>query len=343
MKRLGARARVAIAAMAALAILLPACGDDENGGGGSGGGGGGEESSPIACGRPPEKPALALTYRATSEEGSVQRADLDAAAESLCEYFPDVIDGGGAVAIQGSDRIRVTVADAEQAAELRRYAEVPTAYFYDWEPNLVSGAKPGAYDAIFEASRQPPRPGCSDCSHPGPQHYLFNSETEELAAGPADATQNLAGVGGASVGPTGGVILTVPPGTVVVSEGSIWFALRDHVALDGGDVVDPEQAIDPQGAPTVVFELTAEGQADFEQLTKGIAQRGGGHFAFVLDNEVLTRPLIDAAANPAGIDASNGVQISGLGSVSEARRVAGVLQINSLGVDLELEEVQARR
>ena len=340
MKRFGARARAAVAAIAALGILLPACGDDETDGDN---GGGTEESSPIACGRVPERPALGLTYRVTSDEGNLQPADLDAAAESLCDYFPDLVEGGGAVATQGSDRLRVVVADAEQTEELRRFAEIPTAYVYDWEPNLASGGKARPYDAISEGSRLPARPGCSDCSHPGPQHYLFNSETEELIAGPADATQDLVGAGSDALGPTGGLILTVPPGAVVVQNGSKWFALTDRVALDGGDVVDPETSFDTQNAPVVLFDLTEEGQADFERLTKGIAERGGGHFAFVLDNEVLTLPLVDAAANPDGIDASNGVQISGVGSVSEAQRVAAVLQVNSLGVDLELEGIQVRR
>ena len=297
------------------------------------------KESPIACGAPVQGPALVLTYRTTGEPASAD--DVAGAADALCDYFPNLAEEGGAVTTAGEDQIRVAVADPQQAAEFRREAEIPTLYFYDWEPNVVAGPLPRAYDAISKASRQPPRPGCTDCSHTGPAHYMFNNETKELVAGPADKTVDLVGAGGDSVGPTGGLILTIQPGTLAVTKKSDWYALRDRVALDGDDVVEAEQSFDSQNAPTVSFELSAEGQRAFQQVTRDIAQRGGGHFALVLENDVIALPLVDAEANPDGIDAHNGVQISaGFLSVDDAQQIAAILQINSLDADLELARVQ---
>jgi SecD/SecF fusion protein len=162
-------------------------------------------------------------------------------------------------------------------------------------------------------------------------------------------------------------VLAVPPGTIVVSElpsdasGKVltdaepgWYALKDKPALSGTDITDPKQEFDPTtNAPNVTFNFTDEGQQAFQEVTRQIAQRGqsraigpasgeqaeqlSGRFAVVLDNEVKTRPLINFAENPDGIDGRTGAQISGgFTSITEAQDLATFLQIGALPVALKL-------
>ncbi len=162
-------------------------------------------------------------------------------------------------------------------------------------------------------------------------------------------------------------VLEVPPGTIVVSElpsdpsGKViedadpgWYALKDRPALSGTDITDPKQEFDElTNQPNVTFNFTDDGQAAFQQVTRQIAQRGqaraigpasseqaeqlSGHFAVVLDNEVKTRPIIDFAQNPDGIDGRTGAQISGgFTSITEAQDLATFLQIGALPINLKL-------
>src|SRR5205823_14254045 len=54
------------------------------------------------------------------------------------------------------------------------------------------------------------------------------------------------------------------------------------------------------------------------------------HFAIVLDNEIRSFPSIDFRQYPDGIDPTNGAQITGIGSVGEAKDIALVLQTGAL-------------
>jgi SecD/SecF fusion protein len=88
-------------------------------------------------------------------------------------------------------------------------------------------------------------------------------------------------------------------------------------------------------------------------VTRQIAQRGqaraiggvsgeeaealSGRFAVILDNEVKTRPLINFAENPDGIDGRTGAQISGgFSSISDAQNLASFLQRGALPINLNL-------
>ena len=104
--------------------------------------------------------------------------------------------------------------------------------------------------------------------------------------------------------------------------------IRDRPELSGDDIKDPEQSFDPTtNQPIVTFDFNDEGRQKFEEVTKRIAERGlnqappgtsaqqageiSGHFAVVLDREVVSRPIINFVENPAGIDGRNGAQIEG--------------------------------
>jgi SecD/SecF fusion protein len=232
---------------------------------------------------------------------------------------------------------------------------------------IYAGAYPTAYDAAQLAAEQKPVENCDECSVAKPRYYLFQkAEPHDLIAGPELAKKDL------YVSPTGkkrpkdGIVVEVPAGTFLVSEyptdeeGKLdetadpgWFALKDKPALSGQDITNPEQAYGPNNEPIVTFEFTGSGRESFQDVTRQIAQRGqasaigpvsaeeagflSGHFAVVLDNEVKTRPIINFAENPDGIDGRTGAQISGgFSSVQDAQDLATTLQIGALPINLKL-------
>jgi SecD/SecF fusion protein len=232
---------------------------------------------------------------------------------------------------------------------------------------IYAGAYPTAYDAAQLAAEQKPAADCSECSVAKPRYYLFQkAEPHELIAGPELAKKDL------YISPTGkkrpkdGIVVEVPAGTILVSEfptdeeGKLdetadpgWFALKDKPALSGDEITNPEQSYGPSNEPIVNFEFTGSGREAFHDTTRQIAQRGqasaigpvsseeagflSGHFAVVLDNEVKTRPIINFAENPDGIDGRTGAQISGgFSSVQDAQDLATTLQIGALPINLKL-------
>jgi SecD/SecF fusion protein len=232
---------------------------------------------------------------------------------------------------------------------------------------ILAGAYPTAYGAARLASEQEPNADCGDCSTNRPRYYLFEKEKpHDLIAGPEFAKEDL------YVKPTGeersrkGIVIEVPPGTIVVAEQPTddqgqpldnaepgWYALKDDPALSGTDITDPKQETDELSQPNVTFKFTDEGQEAFQQVTRTIAQRGqaraigipsgqgaeetSGRFAVVLDNVVETKPIIDYAKNPDGIDGREGAQISGgFTTVTEAQDLATVLEIGALPINLKL-------
>jgi SecD/SecF fusion protein len=242
---------------------------------------------------------------------------------------------------------------------------------------IFSGAFPSAYDAVQLAAEQPAEPDCVDCSTNRPRYYLFSSDkAHRLIAGPEFKEKDLfiSATGEKlavkkdcdEAGEKCPVVLTVPPGTVVVSEHPSdpsgktledaepgWYALRDRPALSGNDITDPRQEFDELQQPNVTFGFTDKGREAFQEVTRRIAQRGqaraigpasgqqaeelSGRFAVVLDNEVKTRPLINFVENPDGIDGRTGAQISGgFTSITEAQDLALFLQIGALPINLKL-------
>jgi len=232
---------------------------------------------------------------------------------------------------------------------------------------LYAGAYPTAYGAVQLAAEQKPVENCENCSTDRTRFYLFTKGGQpKLVAGPEFAREDL------YIKPTGerraagGTVVEVPVGTIVVSEQPVdsggkvvedaepgWYALKDDPALSGTDITDPKQETNEFGQPNVTFNFTDDGQDAFQEVTRAIAQRGqastigaandqtaeqnSGHFAVVLDNEVSTRPIINFAENPDGIDGRTGAQISGgFSSVQEAQDLATILQIGALPINLKL-------
>jgi SecD/SecF fusion protein len=99
--------------------------------------------------------------------------------------------------------------------------------------------------------------------------------------------------------------------------------------------------------PIVLMQFTGSGGKKFQKITQTLAvrgrtyhnQRGGDaqnyfqQFAIVLDREIRSAPTIDFNENPNGIPGNNGAQITGIGSINEARDLALVLQTGALPVN----------
>ncbi len=239
---------------------------------------------------------------------------------------------------------------------------------------IASGAFPNAYTAAQLAAEQPPKSKaeCEKCSVAQTRYYLFEKEApHKLLAGPETRKKDLYESPTGETLPKDGLVVEVPAGTVLVSElpveesGKVdetaqpgWFALKDNYSLSGNEITEPKQEYaQGTGEPNVSFKFTDQGQQNFQDVTRQIAQRGqaqsigppgsaeeaaalSGHFAVILDNEVQSRPIINFAENPDGIDGRQGAQISGGFSgehgLETAQELATTLQIGALPIDLHL-------
>jgi SecD/SecF fusion protein len=231
---------------------------------------------------------------------------------------------------------------------------------------VFAGAYPTEYAAAKLASEQKPRPDCENCSQPTTYYLFEKAKPHELIDGPEYTREDL------FISPNGkrrpaesGTVVKVPQGTIVVSEkpsdssGQViedaepgWYALNDDPALSGTEITRPKEEIQ-NGGPAVTFGFTDSGRDNFQEVTRRIAQRGAasaigpssseaaeqssGHFAVILDNEVKSRPIINYAENPDGIDGRTGAQISGgFNSPSDAQTLASYLQRGALPINLNL-------
>jgi SecD/SecF fusion protein len=225
-------------------------------------------------------------------------------------------------------------------------------------------------DAVRFASKQKSECFKNRCTTTGAQYYLFDKDTFELKAGPEERKSDLFFQFPNEKQPPNTIIEQVPQGTLVVqaepppddpststdestSSPPRYFVIRDRPSLTGTDITNPEQQSDPQtNQPNVTFDFTDPGRQKFEDVTRRIAQRGlanappgvsgaqadqySGHFAIVLDQEVVSRPIINFVENPDGIDGRTGAQISGSFTIQEAQDLATFLQIGALPVKLKL-------
>jgi SecD/SecF fusion protein len=239
---------------------------------------------------------------------------------------------------------------------------------------IAAGAYPNAYQAALVAAEQTPKTKeeCEKCSVAKPRYYLFEEASpHKLLAGPELNEKDLyESPTGETLSKNGTTVVEIPAGTVLVSELPVdetnkvdetaqpgWFALNDEYSLSGSEITEPKQEYaQGSGEPNVAFKFTDQGRENFQNVTRSIAQRGqsqaigpanaeqaaalSGHFAVILDNEVQSRPIINFAENPDGIDGRQGAQISGGFSgehgLEQAQELATTLQIGALPIELHL-------
>jgi SecD/SecF fusion protein len=306
--------------------------------------------------------------RPTPQQPEVTGDAVDRSIDIIRERIDKLGVAEPEVSRLGTTEISVSLPDVKNAQRaIDQVGTTAQLYFYDWEPNVIG--KPGSpdppedpfsslYDAARLAAKQ--KPECRNCSLEA-RYYLFEkARPHDLIAGPETKRGDL------FVSPTGrkrshnGIVIKVPQGTLVVSDTpgadpvctsrNCFFVLHDRPSLSGTDIKNPEQQFDPTtNQPNVTFDFTDTGRQEFQDVTRRIAQRGAAnalpgenpdaasdHFAVVLDNEVVSRPIINYQENPDGIDGRTGAQISGSFSVGEAQDLANFLRIGALPITLKL-------
>jgi SecD/SecF fusion protein len=226
---------------------------------------------------------------------------------------------------------------------------------------------PRLYDAVEFASQGQPECFQNRCTTTGPSYYLFDAQSQQLLAGPEQVRKDLFIDQPNEQQPPGSEILAVPQGTLVVRaelppddpETEIdeaeeapprYYVIRDRPELSGTDIEDPKQEQDPNTQQyNVTFSFSGDGREKFEAVTKRIAERGlaqslpgdnpeatSDHFAVVLDEEIVSRPIINYQENPDGIDGRTGAQIAGDFELQEAQDLAEFLKIGALPIELKL-------
>ncbi len=233
---------------------------------------------------------------------------------------------------------------------------------------IAEGAEPTMWDAVNLAAEQERVEPCPDCSS-SDRFYLFEEkEPHELISGPVADKEDLYFDEQGNPVPKKGIVKKVPQGTIVVSElpsdpntgrtiddpdQAAYFVIEDNAELTGSDIKDPQQQTDPlTNQPNVTFDFTNNGRQAFQTITRRIAQEGqaralgqvdsntaaalSGNFAIVLDNAVVSRPIINFQENPDGIDGRTGAQISGGFDIGGAQELAEFLQRGALPVELTL-------
>ncbi len=160
---------------------------------------------------------------------------------------------------------------------------------------------------------------------------------------------------------TGTHALVVKQGTVVLqgapssfapgkwpaygSTDAFYYVLRDHVALNGSEITNPEQSSDStNGEPDVTFGFTGKGGTAFANVTETLAHRGeltsvgstalNQHFAVALDGQLVTVPQIDFKQYPDGLGSSGGSEISGGFTITSAQSLAEELRLGALPIKL---------
>src|SRR5712675_1925712 len=136
-----------------------------------------------------------------------------------------------------------------------------------------------------------------------------------------------------TVSPDQAVAGRVPPDSEVLpsAEGSRQpYVIKKQVLVSGGDLTDAQPGFDQRsGEPIVSFRFNTSGSRKFAQAT---SENVGQPFAIVLDNEVISAPVIREP-----ITAGSG-QISGSFTVQAANELALLLRAGALPAPLTIVE-----
>jgi SecD/SecF fusion protein len=237
----------------------------------------------------------------------------------------------------------------------------------------------GLYQAVTLAAKQPYE-ASKDNARAGPAYFAFGAPGSAACktaaqhyhvtavvgqhcylAGPEDNLSDLDSALPPNVSASQAQILAVKRGTIVLQAvptngfsherawsdpSSQYFVLRDHVALFGNEITNPQQSTDQAGEPDVAFGFTSKGANAFANVTATIAHRGSTassfgnlllqHFAVALDTQLITVPQIDFRTYPDGITGGGGADITGGFTINTAQALAQQLRLGALPINLKL-------
>ncbi len=120
--------------------------------------------------------------------------------------------------------------------------------------------------------------------------------------------------------PKGTEILEGIPEKINGKEVKEWFLVKKEPIITGDMLKDARATVDNRGKPAVNFELTSEGAEKFGEAT---AKMIGKRLAIVLDNKVMSAPVVRSRISAAG-------QITGNFTPEEAADLAIVLRAGAL-------------
>ncbi|WP_435141612.1 protein translocase subunit SecD [Pseudopelagicola sp. nBUS_19] len=112
-------------------------------------------------------------------------------------------------------------------------------------------------------------------------------------------------------------------------DGNVFYTLEAAPVVTGEELVDAQPSFDQNGGPAVSFRFNPTGARKFGDYT---AENIGSPFAIVLDNEVISAPVIQAH-----ISGGSGI-ITGRFSVEESTNLAVLLRAGALPAGLEFLE-----
>jgi SecD/SecF fusion protein len=262
-------------------------------------------------------------------------------------------------------------------------AQDPTALAISQGAGRLGPGSPGVgsmglYEAVTLASKQPEEIS-HDNARKGSQYWMFGAPGSAacaaaahaegkapvpgvhcLLSGPDTSVADLYSGLPAGVSASEGQVLEVKQGTTVLqavpaSFSNIpkdsdptaqFYVLKDHVALFGEDINNPQQSTDQAGSPDVQFGFSSKGKSEFQNVTAQIAQRGSTvsglgqtfnqHFAVALDQQLITVPQIDFKLYPQGIPGDTGADITGGFTIGTAQDLANELRLGALPIGLKL-------
>ena len=110
-----------------------------------------------------------------------------------------------------------------------------------------------------------------------------------------------------------------------MDDAGTFYILEQTPVVTGDDLVDSQPAFDQNGMPAVTFRFNGAGARDFGIYT---AENIGSPFAIVLDDEVVTAPVIQSAI-PGGTG-----QITGNFDVTESTQLSILLRAGALPAEM---------
>jgi protein-export membrane protein SecD len=126
----------------------------------------------------------------------------------------------------------------------------------------------------------------------------------------------------------------IPPGddylpSVEGQRGQAFYLVRKRVMVDGADLTKASAGFDQNNAPDIQFQFNSVGGHRFGEVT---AQNIGKRFAIILDNKVISAPVIQGA-----ITGGSGI-ITGSFTTEEANNLALLLRAGALPATLKIIE-----
>ncbi len=124
----------------------------------------------------------------------------------------------------------------------------------------------------------------------------------------------------------------IPPGSVMVPSEDGYtpaYVLRKRALVSGDELTNSSQSFDQNGRPAVAFTFNGQGSRKFGDAT---ARNVGKKFAIVLDNKVISAPVINGA-----ITGGNGI-ITGNFTVESAAELSLLLRSGALPAPLIVED-----